>query len=87
MGVLAVRDSNAVGLRGKPYSNQYLPYRNPTALTLFKTCGGNAEDHRSGPPPRTRNFLKEHLVHESFSETCTRCSLGKFRVLGGGPDL
>jgi len=26
-------------------------------------------------------------VQEDFSKTCTRCSLRKFRVLGGGPDL
>ena len=40
--------------------------QNPTnffsALTLFKRCGGNETVHGSGaPPPRTQNFLKEHL--------------------------
>ena len=59
----------------------------PIALTLFKKCGGNETVHRSGPPPRTRNFLKENLVHEYLSKTCTRCSVRKCRILGGGPAL
>jgi len=52
-----------------------IPPHCPTALTLFKKFGGNETDHRSGPPQRTRNFLKKHLVHENFSVTYTRCSL------------
>jgi len=59
----------------------------PTAWTLFKKCCENETVHMSGPPPRTRNYIKEHLVHEYFSVTCTRCSLIEFRILGGGPDL
>jgi len=60
---------------------QCLPYRIPSyfpiAMTLFTNCDGTATLHRSGPPPRTRNFLKEHLVQECFSKTCTRCSCEK----------
>ena len=91
VGILAERNSNAVGLWKKLYFNYCLPHRNHIALshalTLFKQCGGNEPVHRSGPPPRTRNFLTEHLVQFSEKISCTRCSLRKFRVLGGGPDL
>jgi len=75
-GFFAEGDSKALGLWSTPYSNLTgIPPHCPTALTLFKKFGGNETDHRSGPPQRTRNFLKKHLVHENFSVTYTRCSL------------
>ena len=40
-----------------------IPLHSTIGLTLFQKCGGNKTVHRSGLPPRTRNFLKEHLVH------------------------
>ena len=39
-----------------------IPPHCPTALTLFKKCGGNETHHRTGPPQRTRNFLEYHLL-------------------------
>ena len=75
----------------KLYYNPCLLYRIPlhwpTTLTLFKKYGWNETVHRSGPPPRTRNVLTEHLVLVIEKQSCTRRFLRKFRVLGGGPDL
>ena len=87
VGVLAERKSMAMGQWYKPYSKQRLPYRIPShfpiATTIFTDCDGNETVHRSGPPLRTRNFLKEHLVQVFEKYSCTRCSLRKFCVLGG----
>ena len=68
VGRLAQRKSNAMGQWLNTYSEQCLPYRIPLhfpiAMTLFTNCNGTAMLRSSGPPPRARNFLKEHIVHE-----------------------
>jgi len=64
-----------------------IPSHSPIGLTLFQKCGVNETVHRLGPPPRTRNFLKEDLVHEYFSKKMHEVFFEKVRVLGGRPDL
>ena len=45
-----------------------MPSHFPIAMNLLTNCDGTATLHWSGPPPRTRNFLKEHMMHEYFSK-------------------
>jgi len=52
-------------------------------MTLFTTYDETTTLHRSGPPPRTRDFLREHFVKDHPQKSAQGVSLRKFRVLEG----